>query len=306
MPFNNHSKEARIAVNRRGLQLAIPACALFALGLRSVSADPDFTIPAVSLRLPQPEMVSFAALPNDNTVAGTPGTMMYAGPPAAALLGVIAHGVIESHEQAKEKKNKNALGDIVLAPYRPFLSHFSNIELMRRALDGLTTHGDKVLIQFSEKAGPGWLIECSPEFFMTQDARALMLHNSIVIHSPDAASPATFKNVVEVVSPPRDSVGADTENTWMIDDGAQLAGVSVDLVRESVNLALNEVHGDFTGHPVAYRTIRYLRGGSEKMERAQILRETGQRIVLKTLRGWIMSVPVAAPAAAPPGVTASR
>jgi hypothetical protein len=293
-------------VNRRGLQFAIPACALFAIGPRNASADPGFTIPAVSLRVPQPEMVSFAALPNDNTVAGTPGTMMYAGPPAAALVGVIAHGVIESHEQAKEKRNKNALGDIVLAPYRPSLSHFSNIELMRRALDGLTTHGDKVLIQFSEKAGPGWLIECSPEFFMTQDARALVLHNSIVIHSPDAASPATFKNVVEVVSPPRDSVGADSENTWMIDDGAQLAGVSVDLVRESVNLALNEVHGDFAGHSAAYRTIRYPRGGSEKMERAQILRETGQRMVLKTLRGWIMSVPVAAPASEPPGVTASR
>jgi hypothetical protein len=293
-------------VNRRGLQFAIPACALIAIGVRNASADPDFTIPAVSLRVPQPEMVSFAALPNDNTVAGTPGTMMYAGPPAAALVGVIAHGVIESHEQAREKKNKNALGDIVLAPYRPFLSHFSNIELMRRALDGLTTHGDKVLIQFSEKAGPGWLIECSPEFFMTQDARALVLHNSIVIHSPDAASPATFKNVVEVVSPPRDSVGADSENTWMIDDGAQLAGVSVDLVRESVNLALNEVRGDFAGHSAAYRTIRYPRGGSERMERAQILRETGQRMVLKTLRGWIMSVPVAAPAAEPPGVTASR
>jgi hypothetical protein len=68
----------------------IPACAMDA------SADADFTFSAVSLRVPKPEMVSFAAIPNDDTVAGEPGSMLYAGPPAAALVGVIAHGIIAS------------------------------------------------------------------------------------------------------------------------------------------------------------------------------------------------------------------
>jgi hypothetical protein len=179
------------------------------------------------------------------------------------------------------------------------LSHFTNAELMRRALEGLTTGGDKVLIEFSQRAGSGWLIECSPKFFITQDARALVLQDSIVIHSPNAESPASFKNVVEVVGAPRDSVGSDAENSWMLEDGARLASESVDLMSESVNLALTDQHGDFAGQPAAYRTVRYPRGGAEKMERAQILRETRQRVVLKTLRGWIMSVPAAAPAAQP-------
>ena len=42
------------------------------------------------------------------------------------------------------------------------------------------------------------------------------------------------------------------------------------------------------------------------MERAQILRVIQQRVVLKTLRGWIMSVPVTTEAAKLPDVTASR
>jgi hypothetical protein len=287
----------------RACLIHFAVCAIGALTLAAwtgpVAADEtsvpaDLDVPALSMRLPKEEKVSFAALPNDATVAGDPGAIMYAGPVALLLVEVAAHGAYESHKQANEKKSKNSLNDIVLAPYQGSLSHFTNAELMGRALDGLQTHGTKVLVQYSAKAGAGWLIECSPRFFMTQDERALVLQNDIVIHSPDATSPATFKNVVEVVGPPRDSVGKDAENTWMIQDGAVLTGASVELLRESVSLALSEVHGDFAGPARAYHTVRYPRGGEEKMERAQTLRQTPQRVILKTLRGWIMSVPAAA------------
>lgn len=281
------------------LSVALTSYAMPAPASGEISPSPANGIPAIFLRLPKEELVSFAALPNDDTVAGQPGFMMYYGPPAAALVGVIAHGVIEGHSQAKERKNRNSVADFVLAPYQASLSHFTNAELLRRSLEGLTTGGDKVLIEPSQRAGSGWLIECSPKFFITQDARALVLQDAIIIHSPNGESPATFKNIVEVVGSPRDSVGSDAENTWMLEDGARLASESVDLMSESVNLALTDQHGDFAGHAAAYRTVRYPRGGAEKMERAQILRETRQRVVLKTLRGWIMSVPVAAPPAQP-------
>jgi hypothetical protein len=185
------------------------AAAAGAVAARAAAAHQGTTTPALSLRVPKEDLVSFAAIPTDDTVAGEPGTMMYGPTPVGAVVGIIAHGIIESHIQAKQKNSKNALGDIVLAPYRPALSHFTNAELMRRALAGLATDGDKVLLQFSDRPGPGWLIECTPAFFMTQDARALVLQNSIVIHSPGAASPVTFKNVVEVVGRPRESVGSD-------------------------------------------------------------------------------------------------
>ena len=247
--------------------LAIASFALTAWTMPASAADeilpgPEMTIPSLSLRMPKEDLVSFAALANEDTVVGQPGSMMYAGPLPAALVGVVAHGVIESQKQARERKSKNSLSDLVLAPYQPSLSHFTNAELMRRALDGLATHGDKALIRFAERAGPGWLIECSPQFFMTQDARAVVLQNTIVIHSPDAASPATFKNVVEVVARPRGPIGKDSENTWMIQDGAILATATVDLLLESLNLALRELHGDFASHAAAYHTVRYPRGGA--------------------------------------------
>ena len=312
-PFSNRSSETS-SVHGRVLQRTLAAIAAIVLAIWTVSAkaaddpssDADITIPALSLRVPKADIVAFAALPNDATVEGRQGSMLYTGPLVLAFGELLAHGVYESNKQAKERNAKNSLSDIVLAPYQSALSHFTNADLMGRALQGLATHGDKMLIRFTERPGPGWLIESSPTFFMTQDARALVLQNSIVVHSPDAMSPATFNGVVEVVGPPREVVGRDSENSWMIEDGARLQSASVDLLRESVSLALSEIHGDFAAHAAAFHTVRYPRGGSEKMERAQILRESPRRLVLKTLRGWIMSVPVAVETAELPDVTASR
>jgi hypothetical protein len=285
--------------------VALTVCSTAPSAADEIPAVQEITIPALTLRLPPGELVSFAAIVNEDTVSGRPGAMMYPGPLPVALATLLAQGLYSSHRLAVEKKLRDSQSDGVLAPYQPALSHFTNAELMRRALDGLTTHGDKALIRFSDRAGPGWLIECSPAFLMTQDARALVLQNLIVIHSPDASSPATFKNVVEVVGRPREAAAADAEDTWAIQDGSQLLDASVDLLRESVTLALSDLHGDFAGHAAAYRTVHYPRGGTEMTERAQILRESRQQVVLKTLRGWIMSVPAAA-AAEQPDVTASR
>jgi hypothetical protein len=285
--------------------LALAAWVHAALAADEIPAGQEFAIPALSLRAPKEELASFAAIANEDSAAGQPGAILYPGPLPVAVVAVFVHGAYESHRQAAEKSARDNLSALVLAPYLPSLSRITNSELMSRALEGLATHGDKVLIRFSEQPGPGWLIECSPKFFMTQDARALVLQNFIVIHSPDAASAATFKNTVEVVGPARHSVGADSNDTWVVDDGMVLAAASVDLLRESLSLAISDVRGDFAAQGGAYRTVRYPRGGAEKMERAQILRESPQQLILKTLHGWIMSVPVPARAAGAPDVAAN-
>jgi len=54
------------------------------------------------------------------------------------------------------------------------------------------------------------------------------------------------------------------------------------------------------------KTVRFPQGGTERIERAQVLAERCDRVLIRTLRGEIMSVPrrssacSAAPAAAPP------
>src|SRR5258708_26605460 len=155
-----------VAMNGRVSNRSISAIAAFALAVWTMPAsagdeippDQEFTIPALSMRLPKEDLVSFAALANEDTVAGRAGFMIYPLPLPAALLGVAAHGVIESQKQARERKSKNSLTDLVLAPYQPSLSHFTNAELMRRTLVGLTTHGDKPLLPYAERSHTGCVI----------------------------------------------------------------------------------------------------------------------------------------------------
>jgi hypothetical protein len=46
-----------------------------------------------------------------------------------------------------------------------------------------------------------------------------------------------------------------------------------------------------------FRTVRYQEGGAEKIERAQVLEQQCGRTVLRTLRGWLLSVPAQVEAA---------
>ena len=40
------------------------------------------------------------------------------------------------------------------------------------------------------------------------------------------------------------------------------------------------------------RTVRYRQGNAERIERAQVLAERCDRLLLRNLRGWLLSVPV--------------
>ncbi|MBC7957340.1 MAG: hypothetical protein H7Y33_15890 [Cytophagales bacterium] len=63
------------------------------------------------------------------------------------------------------------------------------------------------------------------------------------------------------------------------------------LLAESVDLVLAELAKGPDATELSQKTIRYPEGGGEKMERAALVGERCDRVLLKTLRGWLMSVP---------------
>jgi hypothetical protein len=284
----------RVCFSIAAAWLAIAAAAMAEAPSLSAGETAQARVAAVSLRIPEGSLVSFAGFPRDDGGGAKALSIIYTGPWPVALAELAVHGAYESHKRAADLASRNSAADGVLVPYASALSHFSNDELARRALEALSTPGGKSLLARTEPVGAGRLIECAPQFFMTQDARGLVLRNAIIIHGPDAGPAPTFKNVVEVVSQPRELVGADSDNTWMINDGAILTATSVEMLRESLALALSDAGGEFAAHPSVYRTVHFPRGGAAGIERAQLLRETPERLVLKNLHGWIMSVPATA------------
>jgi hypothetical protein len=248
-----------------------------------------------AVRAPKEERVVFqGAVSFDGAGSGAAG-MLYPAPNLAGFLAaVITHGLLVESTKKGQKDKLQQEADKVLVPYQDVLNGYTATELMRRSVDKATTGRGKRLLDASQSGDTGWLVESTPAFSLTQDQSAIVLDNGIAIYAPGDRANAAYKNVVRVVSRPK--AADDLAVFWTAGGGEKLKDESANLLAESLDIALNQAAGD-AGNANPHKTFRYLEGGSEKMERGQLVSERCGRVVLKTLRGWLMSVPSRQPAA---------
>lgn len=259
---------------------------------------------AWAVQMPAPDKVRFkGVLVMDE--AGKPGApILYPAAGAAGLVAaIITHGVIINAVREGEKSDSEKAADKVLEPYQPSLDTFTQRELLQAAAS-LSAHGAPRWLAGSDKAD-GPVVASQPVFSMTQDRAALILDNDIRIQAP--GNKAAYANKVRVVSAVQ--AHEDLAAWWGEGDARALKEQSARLLAASIDIALDEAKAAATAPPVeagatvAQRTVRYREGGKEVFERAEILREDCDRLLLRNLRGWLMSVPRLKPAAdcpAPP------
>lgn len=276
-----------------GAALALPCCAADLVEAGVVSrVVPDQTDWLV--RTPAEEKVGYRGVVSFDG-AGLGGTgMMY---PAPSLIGffaaVVTHGVISSSMQDSKKSKIQAEADKVLVLYQPTLDTITHRELLLQGLAKARRGASKKPVQAGEAIGASWVIETAPIFSVTQDERALVIDNAITIRAPDAPDAVLYQNVVRVVSQPRPPADAASPLLafWTANEGRMLKQESADLFAQSLDAVLVELAKGPEASPAPHRTVRYLEGGLEKIERASLAEERCDRLVLKTLRGWLMSVP---------------
>lgn len=85
---------------------------------------------------------------------------------------------------------------------------------------------------------------------------------------------------------------------WMAQQGQRVSDESAALLAESLDVAMWEFSAPKGDDKAPSKTFRYAEGGREKMERAQLVQERCGRALVRTLRGWLMSIPTAANGAA--------
>ncbi len=239
------------------------------------------------LRAPGGEVAVNGVVSFDTAGTGA-GSMLYPAPGAVGLLAaIVTHAVIESSLKRKQRLKMQEAADEVLAPYRHTLATFSNRDVELAALS-LHPFGDRKKLDASaDGAITEWRISSSPHFFLTQDQRAFIVDNAIEIYAP-GSDVSAYRTSVRVVS--RARYGQDLVALWTDDQGSKLKKEWAYLFAESVDVALHTAARP--GASAAFTTVRYAEGGSEKMERAQLLYSECGRLVLRTLRGALMSVPV--------------
>jgi hypothetical protein len=248
-----------------------------------------------SLRLPVAEPVAFRGVVSMDAAGSKSGSMLYPAPSAAGFLAaLITHGLLVESMKSSEKQALQATADKVLAPYLPLLEGFRHQELMSRALARSGGAGDKRLVAPNEPAGGRWLVESGPLFSMTQDRRALVLDNAVAIWRPGESGKPAYQAVIRVVSQARPETEA--EQGWSERNGEPIKEEATSLLAHSLDLALKEAARSTPADETPFKTVRYPEGQHEKIERAQLVSRACHRQVVRTLRGWLLSVPAGEPA----------
>jgi hypothetical protein len=268
------------ALLRAGLALA-------GLGLLAAPAHADAPW---SVRLPKDETVTFRGVASFDSAGAGSGAMLY---PAAGVAGfiaaVITHGLVVESAKSIQRKALQDDADKVLLPYRAMLDGIKNPELMRKALHRSAFADGGKLLGASEPGGPGWVLESVPAYGMTQDERALVLDNNVTIHRGGEGSNNTYQAVIRVVSQPRTE--EHPQAFWNSNEGLTLKEEITSLLAHSLDLALQDARAAEGTDPAVFKTVRFREGAAEKMERAQLIARRCGREVIRTLRGWLMSVP---------------
>lgn len=259
-------------------------------------AGADGAVPPASwnLRLPADGKVSYRGVVGFDQ-AGTGGNgMLYPAPNALGLLvAVLAHGAIVESAKNAQKEKMQTDADKVLSPYQDALNTFNTRDLMQRAVSKATAGAGAGtgarLIEQNDDPGPHIVVHSAPAFSLTQDQKAIVLENTIGIQMPGAVAASARQSTIRVVSSVRDV--EDPLAFWTHNNGEKLKDESAHLVAESLVIALQETSADAKAASAPYRTVRYREGAAEKMERAQVVSTRCDRLLIRTLRGVLMSVP---------------
>lgn len=262
-----------------------------ALADEQAKAPPaPLAVKRVALRSPEGKQVEVHGAINYDKAGGGTSQMLYpaVGGLAGLLVGIATHAAISSGVQDAEKQKMRDQADAILLPHKDLLAAYGPLELSQAALPQLTAVQDKRLLVGAAAADADEVaLESIPVFYLTQDRRALILENVIAIRVGSNPKPHVV-TTIRVVSAARAS--GDGETWWFDAQGQQLRAHGARMFAQSLDIALADVQAA-PGVAAPFKTVRFTEGGAERMERAQILSEKCGQIVLRTLRGNLMSVP---------------
>lgn len=277
-------------------------CALSVVAGPTTGADePREILPApaapasrYALRVPDDDVIAYHGVVDADRAGLGPTDMMY---PAAGLAGlaaaVVAHGIVVSTMKAAQKRRLQNEADEILAPYEDTLVHFGQRDLLALSLPKIAAPGGMRMLTTDTAGAAVRVVDYAPTFAISQDGRAIVLVNEVAI-AASGSTPA-YRNTIRVVSEPE--TGDDPVAAWTANHGVRLKETSARLLAWSFDAALAEAAvGADERSDGPQKTIRYRLGAGERMERGTLVDEHCDRLLMRTLRGWLMSVPRVAPA----------
>jgi hypothetical protein len=253
-----------------------------------VRAQP-VTAGPVTLVVPPEHGVVWRGISAEESAGSQGAAMLYPAPNVGGLLAAIfTHALIVQGTRESERSVRQAAADRVLEPHAEAIARLTPAAFTDAVVSRLKSSREIRSTPAAGTVSNGVQIEMRPTFALTIDRRTILLDNAIKVQDLGAAGAVRFENIVRVVAAPRKE--ANPQAYWVANDGRALVEETVRMAAHSIELALTTKALPDGAAP--FRTQRYRFGAGEKMERGQVIRSGCARVVLKTLREWLMSVPV--------------
>lgn len=268
-------------------------------------------IDAYSLAIKPEGLVPYSGYANFDKFQKSNATgMSYPGYNAASFLAsVLAHALIsKSVDESRINKFIKDSNEAALDNCRGLVDNFTVDELKNEFMQQHSSISHAKFISMVDSINshqiPLGHIESDPMFILTQNNDVLIVENRLKVR-PHKEIPQKekrksksrkkkkvddnflYENVIVVISEKNENEVDFFSNTHI----EQLKALSINTYADSMDLFINDFAKSKEQADLKYETIRFCIGNHYRVERGQPIVKSKDRIIYKTLRGWIKSVP---------------
>ncbi|MBT0959802.1 hypothetical protein [Denitromonas iodatirespirans] len=219
--------------------------------------------------------------------------MLYPAPNMAAFIaGVATHAALQSAANDARATAQSRQSDRVLAPYVNAIGKLDTHGVFHEALRMRQSQAE-ISMSADATSASSLQVHLAAHAIMAQSQRALIV--DLVARIDQMAGQDdefAFVHKVRVISDPILAEDDAVSMYWLENDGHRLKTTTENLLAKAIDLFVADATRHLAPSTLSQISARYRFGNEQRTERADLLAEPCGRQILRTLRGWVLSVPV--------------
>ncbi|MEO3736419.1 hypothetical protein [Shewanella baltica] len=216
--------------------------------------------------------------------------------PVDFFAAVITHAAITESVKNNKKNKVQDEADIIVIPYRPFIKDVANQALITQLSDIALSRGFHLKPYSEIQSDDDIVLDITPIYLLNQKQNTLTLRTQFLVYYKKNESIATqkrvmlYQNQIEILSPIIQS--ESPADYWLNNNGEKLIETMRNLLSDTLALGALQISSNEKAiKKSTEKNFRYDDGDVLAFERASVITEDCERIVIHTLRGWLKSIP---------------
>ena len=215
--------------------------------------------------------------------------------PVDFFASVIAHAAVSESVRNSDKNSLQSIADKVIEPYRAYSDSLKNKTLVNQLKEIALSRGFTLSKYENSQHGDDLILDITPIYLLNKTEETLILRNQFLVYKKkyqnkkEKKKRLLFQNQIEVFSDV--TIPGIAQEHWLKNDGENLKNEMNKLFSESLNLIAERISSTAKDANVKYKNYRYNDGDGVVFERAITLSENCEKVIFKTLRGWLKSIP---------------